>query len=538
MRRRLALCFLLLCVFQANSSEKPKNIVLILADDLGWNDTTIFQESEFLETPNIQNLASKGLTFTQAYASSPVCSPTRASILTGQTPAKHGSLTPNHHLAPVVLTPFLPDSAASNRQVIAPRTATRLDTSIPTLSSLLKQHGYQTAHFGKWHLGRAPYSPLEHGFDIDIPNYDGPGPVSGYLAPWQFAPNLQPQRPGEHIDIRLAQEAKSWLLEASKNGPFFLNFWAFSVHSPFNADPELVEYFRSKRNPLHSQRSITYAAMVKHFDDAIGILVNALEEAGILDDTIIIFTSDNGGNMYDVLGQIHPTSNFPLRAGKATMFEGGTKVPTIVVWPGLTQANTMTEQIMQSVDIFPTLLNAMSVEWPSNHIVDGIDFRPMLQGEVVQTRPLFTYYPFQPRVPDWLPPSVAVTQNGWKLIRSFYHGTETQHWYRLYNLNEDPFELNDLAEQEPERVLNMDLLLDEYFVSSETLLPIENPTYRQGAFNYASVGSPAQIYLLPEDLSRGGLQLQAIADKGVVSANETVNIRFESQVIQHDSENI
>lgn len=530
--------FLCLLIFSFTvvslSSEKPKNIVFILADDLGWNDTTIYQSSEFLETPNIQALAAMGTVFTHAYASSPLCSPTRASILTGQNPNRHGSLWPAHHLEREVLTPFLPDSAATNRKSISPQTATRLDTAFPSLSSLLKQNGYHTAHFGKWHLGRAPFSPLEHGFDIDIPNYDGPGPIGGYLAPWDFAPNLQPQVNGEHIDIRLAKEARDWLFDLNDDRPFFLNFWAFSVHSPFNANPDLIDYFTLKRNPLHSQRSATYAAMVKHFDDAVGILMDALKEAELLEDTIIIFTSDNGGNMYDVLGQVHPTSNFPMRAGKATMYEGGTRVPTVVIWPGLSQPNTLTNQPIQSVDFFPTLLNAMSIDWPDSHAIDGQDIRQVLLGEVNHNRPLVTYYPFQPRIPEWLPPSASVTLDNWKLIRSFHYGQIDGHLDQLYDLTSDPFEINELSELYPQKVFDLGLVLDGYFTESNTLLPIVNPEYRQGSFNYEGIGKQIESYMLPEDLTRGDLVLILNSDKAVSYAGETVTVTYSVKGSEKD----
>jgi arylsulfatase A-like enzyme len=180
MRNCLVLLLLLIPFTLHATNKQPQNIVFILADDLGWNDTNIFQQSQFIETPNIDALASRGMVFSQAYTNSPLCSPTRASILTGQTPARHGSTTPNHHLPLVRLTPSLPQSAATNKKSIAPETVTRLDSNLPTLSSILKANNYNTAHFGKWHLGSSPYSPLEHGFDLDIPNYAGPGPTGGY----------------------------------------------------------------------------------------------------------------------------------------------------------------------------------------------------------------------------------------------------------------------------------------------------------------------------------------------------------------------
>ena len=506
------------------ANKQPQNIVFILADDLGWNDTNIFQQSQFMETPNIDALASKGMVFSQAYANSPLCSPTRASILTGQTPARHGSTSPNHHLPLVRLTPSLPQSAATNKKSTAPETVTRLDTSLPTLSSILKANNYRTAHFGKWHLGTSPYSPLEHGFDLDIPNYAGPGPAGGFLAPWTFAPNIQPQRRGEHIDVRLAQEASNWIQSVKDDGPFFLNFWAFSVHAPFNADPDIVDYFVGKRSPYHSQRSATYAAMVKQFDDAVGILWDGLVEAEVENDTIVIFTSDNGGNMYNVLGNIHATSNFPLRAGKATNYDGGLRVPAAIIWPGLTQPNTLSTTPMQSADYFPTLLNGMNLSWPSSHIVDGRDIRSVLQGKTTETRAIFSYYPTQPRVPDWLPPSITVTLDGWKLIRTFHYGRTGGHFYQLYDLNTDPSESINLYEVDTDKLAQLDALIEAHLLDSNAVAPAINPNYLDGTFNYNTIGIAGENFQLPEEKMQIDFQFQ------IDIKEQTINSGTEAQI--------
>jgi arylsulfatase A-like enzyme len=524
----IVLIFLCLQVrAQSTDVKQVKNVVFILADDLGWNDTNIFQKSQFIETPNIDALAARGMVFSQAYTNSPLCSPTRASILTGQTPARHGSTTPNHHLPLVRLTPSLPKTAATNRKSIAPQTVTRLDTSLPTLSSILKANDYQTAHFGKWHLGASPYSPLEHGFDLDIPNYDGPGPEGGFLAPWSFAPNIQPQNHGEHIDVRLAQEASNWIQSVKDDGPFFLNFWAFSVHAPFDADPDLIDYFNGKRSPYHSQRSATYAAMVKHFDDAVGILWEGLVEAEVEDNTIVIFTSDNGGNMYDVLGTIHATSNFPLRGGKATNYDGGIKVPTIIIWPEFTQPNTLSDIAIQSADYFPTLLNGLNLTWPSGHLVDGNDIRPLLQGKSIDPRPIFTYFPSEPRVPDWLPPSMTVTLKGWKLIRTFHYGVKGGHYYQLYDLNSDPAESINLAEIYTDKLLELDGLIEAYLLESNAVSPVINPNYREGAFNYETIGiTKNQNFLLPEEKIQVDFEFTIENSQQVINSGETAQLSY------------
>ncbi|ABG41236.1 sulfatase [Paraglaciecola sp. T6c] len=532
---RFFACLILMTSFNIKAvDEQPKNIVIILADDLGWNDTTIFQPSQFLETPNINALAAKGMIFSQAYANSPLCSPTRATLLTGQTPARHGSTAPSHHLPVVRLMPSLPASAATNRKSIAPQTVTRLDTALPTLSSIAKANGYHTAHFGKWHLGAHPYSPSEHGFDIDIPNFQGAGPTGGYLAPWSFAPDIQPQIAGEHIDIRLAKEAKKWIFSVKDDGPFFLNFWAFSVHAPFNADADEIDYFINKRSGFHSQRNATYAAMVKQFDDAIGVLWQALVEAKVEKNTIIIFTSDNGGNMYTVVGNTHATSNFPLKGGKATEYEGGLKVPTAVIWPGLTQPNTLSNTPIQTADFFPTLLNGVNLSWPSTHIVDGRDIRPVLQGGTLETRAIFTYYPAEPKVPDWLPPSATVTLDGWKLIRTFHYGKSGTHLYKLYNLNLDPSESTNLANTQIHKVSELDALLEAYLLESEAVIPIVNTGYRDGTFNYNTIGVEKESYQLPEEKIYSDIHFQIKTDQHVIDGGDTAKFVYQ---LSHHSNN-
>lgn len=507
-------------------ANQPNNVIFILADDLGWNDTSIYQQNQFYETPNIDALAQKGMVFTHAFSNSPLCSPTRASILTGQTPARHGIINPNIDTPAVRLSASSRASAPTNQASTSPLTATRLNTALPTLAKVLKAQNYHTAHFGKWHLGASPYSALEHGFDIDIPHFSGSGPYGGYLAPWSFAPNLTPDTEQEHIDIRLAKEAKQWILDTHKKGPFFVNFWPFSVHAPFNAKPEHVSHFIDKRTPFNSQRSATYAAMVKHFDDAIAILYSGLVDAGIEDDTIIVFTSDNGGNMYDVLGEIHPTSNFPLRGGKATQYDGGSRVPTFIIWPGLTQANTLSETPIQTVDFYPTLLGGLSVDVPANHAIDGIDIRPVLRGNTIDSRPIITYYPTMPRVPDWLPPSATVLYDGWKLIKTFYYGDGDAHRYALYHVAEDIEEITDLADIATDKRDALDAMLSEYLDLSNAALPLQNPDYRQGAFNFAAIGTPSSQYLLPEETVASNLTLNVSASQRIANAGDTVTLSW------------
>ncbi|MEM9704026.1 MAG: sulfatase-like hydrolase/transferase, partial [Planctomycetota bacterium] len=191
---------------QSSSASRPPNVILILADDLGWSDTTLYGTTSFYRTPNVERLAQRGMTFTRAYAASPLCSPTRASIMTGLSPARVGITAPQCHVRQARLKAGVEEQAAPGKPSTQGISATRLDPSHLTLAEALRSHGYATGHFGKWHLGPEPYSPLEHGFDVDLPHWPGPGPAGSYLAPWRF-PNFQANRPGEHIEDRMAAEA-------------------------------------------------------------------------------------------------------------------------------------------------------------------------------------------------------------------------------------------------------------------------------------------------------------------------------------------
>ena len=341
-------------------AAKQPNVVIILADDLGWSDTTLYGTTKYYQTPNIERLAKRGMTFTRAYSASPLCSPTRSALLTGLSPARTGITTPNCHLPQVVLEATTGKKAPPDQKAIMPDPPTRLKPEYRTLAETLKDAGYATGHFGKWHLGSEPYSPLQQGFDVDVPHHPGPSPAGSFVAPWKFA-NFKEKTPGEHIEDRMADEAVAWM-EKNKDRPFYLNYWMFSVHAPFDAKKANIEKHRGRVNPADPQHSPTYAAMVESMDDAIGTLLDALDRLQIADNTIIIFTSDNGGNMYNEIDGTTPTSNAPLRGGKATMFEGGTRVPGVIVWPGITAAGSRSDAIIQSEDYYPTLLEGLEPE--------------------------------------------------------------------------------------------------------------------------------------------------------------------------------
>jgi len=466
----------------------PPNIVIILADDLGWADTTLYGHTQFYRTPNIERLAKRGMTFTAAYSASPLCSPTRSAILTGLSPARTGITTPNCHLPQVVLEVTLGKAAAPDQKAIQPTPLTRLKTEYRTLAESLKEAGYATGHFGKWHLGAEPHSPLQHGFEVDVPHHSGPGPAGSFVAPWRFA-NITERVAGEHIEDRMAVEAVTWM-EKNRDRPFYLNYWMFSVHAPFDAKQTLIDEYRSRANPANPQRSPTYAAMIESMDDAVGTLLDALDRLQIADNTIILFTSDNGGNMYNEVDGTTPTSNAPLRGGKATMFEGGTRVPCIIVWPGITAAGSRSDAVIQSEDYYPTLLEGLGLSPASDQRFDGISVLAALQGAELAREAVFQYFPHNPGVPDWLPPSVSVHCGDWKLIRIFHGGENGAHRHLLFNLREDLGEKNNLASQKPELVRELDGRIAKFLTDTKAAVPIPNPAFDPAKYHPELEGQP------------------------------------------------
>lgn len=479
-----SLIILALCVAgPASAAPRPPNVVFILADDLGWADTSLYGHTKLYQTPNIERLAKRGMTFNRAYAASPLCSPTRSSILTGLNPARTGLTTPNCHEPKVVLEATHGKAAPAGSKVIAPIPVSRLKTTYQTLPKALKAAGYVTGHFGKWHLGPSPYSPLEHGFDIDVPHWPGPGPAGSFVAPWKFKNfDADPDQPNQHIEDRMATEAVAFM-EQHKDEPFFLNYWMFSVHAPFDAKSDLIEKYRRLINPNDAQRSPIYAAMIESMDDAVGTLLDAIDRLGIADNTIIIFFSDNGGNMYNDVEGTTPTSNAPLRGGKATVFEGGVRVPFIMAWPGTVEPGSRNDSVVQSTDFHPTLLDALKLEPQPDQSFDGISILPALQGNPLTRKAIFTYFPHNPPVPDWLPPSITVHQNDWKLIRIFFGGENGVHRWKLFNLADDIGETNDLAASQPERVQAMDALIGKFLSETHAVQPVPNPKFKPSAYH-------------------------------------------------------
>lgn len=468
-----------------NTVVAHPNIVFILADDLGWRDLGCYG-STFYETPNIDRLASRGLRFTQAYAANPLCSPTRASILTGLHPARIGITAPVCHLPKEVLEERLMAPGRPTQRALGTASATRLRTEYVTLAEIMKSAGYRTGHFGKWHLGPEPYSPLQQGFDIDIPHWAGPGPA-GYMAPWKSPVFKLPAQAGDNVEDLMAEEAVKFI-RANRDRPFYLNYWAFSVHAPYDSKKGLIERYRAKaaKQPKEApQRHPIYAAMVECLDSSVGRITQAIEAAGIADRTVIVFVSDNGGVHFtdrdahtdkSEWRDVPITSNAPLRGGKATIYEGGTREPCIVLWPGVTKAGSTTDAIIQSTDFFPTFVEMLDLTSPATQRPDGVSFAPVLRGETHDRGPLFCHFPhYIPRTEAI--PSCYVRVGDWKLIRLFCDHEDQTDRFELYNLKDDIGERSNLADRMPDKVMELNGLIDGFLKDTQAVAPAPNPAY-------------------------------------------------------------
>ena len=403
-------------------------------------------------------------------------------------PARTGITSPNCHVPEVVLKATLKDRAPVTKPSIGPDPVTRLTTHYQTLPKSLKAAGYATGHFGKWHLGAEPYSALEHGFDVDLPHWPGPGPAGSFVAPWKF-PDFDPKTPNEHIEDRMASEASAFM-EAHRNEPFFVNYWMFSVHAPFNAKKELIEKYRAIVDKKNPQNCPTYAAMVESMDDAVGTLLDTLERLGVADNTIILFTSDNGGNMYNTVDGTTATSNAPLRGGKATMYEGGTRVPLLVCWPGKVAGGSKSDVLMNSCDFYPTLMEMLSLKLASDQRFDGASLVPALQGKPMNRDAIYTFFPHDPPVPEWMPPSVSIHRGDWKLIRLFACGEKGADRWKLFNTRDDIGETTDLVAKHPELVKDLDKRIGEFLHDANAVVPIANPAFDTSKYDATEEGKP------------------------------------------------
>lgn len=465
----LLLGLLGICVQAFGATSRP-NVVVFLADDLGQRDLGCYG-SLFYDTPNLDRLAKDGMKFTQAYAAGPVCSPTRASYLTGRWPQRTG------------VTDYIgaaqPDRWQRPTRMLPAPYAEQLALEETTLAEVLKAAGYATMHAGKWHLGRERFFPEAQGFDVNRGGLDRGGPYGGnkYFSPYGNA-RLTDGPPGEHLDDRLAAECVKFI-EANRDHPFFVSFCFYDVHTPLMGKPELVKKYTERAKSiaaddwgLEGERKVrltqsfpVYGAMVETLDGAVGAVLAKLDALGLAETTLVIFTSDNGGLS---TSEGWPTSNEPLRAGKGWLYEGGVREPFLVRWPGQVPAGTTSARIISTPDIFATVVAACGLPAVPT-AADSVSFLPTARGEAQPPRgPVYWHYPHYGNQGGF--PGGAIRDGDWKLIERYETGA-----VELYNLARDLPERVNLAAAEPARVQALQRQLAEWRREVGAVMPKANP---------------------------------------------------------------
>lgn len=457
----------------SEAKEKP-NIVLILVDDLGWIDTGCYG-SKFYETPNIDRLAAAGIRFTDGYAACAVCSPTRAAIMTGRYPARlgvtdwirsrfQGGKIPDDKKNP---TEYV---GGKKQKLLCPPNALWMELDEITIAEALKPAGYTSCHIGKWHLGADDWYPDRQGFDYNVGGCDFGQPPS-YFDPYfrkgqGSIPSLEPRRNGEYLTDREADEAVKFI-RRHKDKPFFLYMAHYAVHTPIQGKKETIEKYEGK-TPTH-QKNPTYAAMVESVDDAVGRIMDVLDELALSENTIVIFTGDNGG-------LIGPTSNEPLRSGKGFPYEGGIREPVIVRWPKVVKPGTISREVVTSVDYFPTICEATGVPLPTDRDIDGVSLLAHLKsgGRTGLNRQAI-YWHF-PHYRGDVPPYSIIRAGEWKLIKRYEGKT-----FELFNLKDDLSETNELSDKMPEKVRELDAELTAWLQQTGAKMPRLNPDHDESS---------------------------------------------------------
>ena len=472
----------------SSTKQNKPNVLFIMADDLGWRDTSVYG-STFYETPNIDALAKSGMMFSDAYAANPLCSPTRASILTGQYPMRTGFTYAMGHVSKT-LEHKQKSEGPEEIRASGPSTLNYLDPKYYTLGKAMKDAGYATGFFGKWHMGsKKKYWPENHGFDHvkGGRQHSGPPGINSkrkFYPPWN-CDTLKPYPSKDtHVDDYITDLTIDYIAEQKKNKkPFFACYWAYSVHAPFQSKPELIEKWKKKVDPKNPQHSPTMAAMIEVFDTNVGRLMKALKDNGLDNNTIVIFTSDNGGNMYNTVDGTTPTNNYPLRSGKGNNYEGGVRVPLIVRWPGVTTSNSICESVVSTVDHFPAILEMTGQKLRPKDHKDGVSYVPALQGNKFDRGFTFCDMPH----PVWATyniPNTFVRKGDWKLYRFWYDSStpdtvEPTHRYELYNVKEDISDSKNLAGSKPDQVKLMTDALDAYYRDTGVLSYSPNKNYNK-----------------------------------------------------------
>lgn len=448
------------------SIDPKPNILLINIDDLGWTDTS-FMGSQYYETPHIDQLSNEGMVFSRAYAAASNCAPSRAALFSGQYAPRTGIFTVgNSDRGPT-----------QHRKLIPVKNTLYLDSENLTFAEILQNNGYKTAHVGKWHISE---DPTAYGFDVNIAGFEAGNPagrwnMGGYFSPYNN-PHLEDGPEGEYLTDRLTDEAIAFL-EGVENQPFLLNYSPYIVHTPIQPKPELEEkYERKSKTNRHDNPG--YAAMVETMDQNVGRLISFLKDTGQFENTLIIFTSDNGG-LHEISRQ------WPLRAGKGFYFEGGIRVPMIMVWSGMIMPGSFSEQVVSQIDLFPTLLEVAGIDIPEDKILDGESLMPVFKGKSLPERALFWHFPiylqaYSGNNPDThdtyfrTRPGSVILMYPWKLHEYFEDGR-----IELYNLELDVRETTNLAEIFPTKTEELYNLLKDWRFKLKAPVPEElNPDYQ------------------------------------------------------------
>jgi len=461
--KKLSFLLLLMLLNSCNkeSLEKP-NIVLIVADDLGWSDLS-YMGSEYYETPNIDKLSKSGMTFYNGYASSANCAPSRATMLSGKYHTEHGIYTVRNS----------DRGSRKTRKIIPIETKTTLDLDFFVIPEMLKEMGYTNGHFGKWHLGDVGFHPEQSGFDVNIGGnkHGGPG---GYFAPYPN-PELENEPEGEYLTDRIGDEVVKFI-DINKENNFFAYVPFFSVHTPIQSKPDYQKKYSNKEsNEFHNRAD--YAGMIQSLDENIGKILDKIDALNLSENTLIIFTSDNGG--------IRAISNqYPLRAGKGSYYEGGIKVPMIFSWKGKIEAKTESYERVSNLDFYPTIKKL--VGYNESIDLDGEDLTPIFKGEKLKKRELYFHFPvylepyrvqldsgtdplFRTR------PGTVIIKDNWKL-HHYYEDNK----FELYDLEKDVSESENLSEINKEKKNELLIDLNNWRKTNNAPIPSRlNPYYDQ-----------------------------------------------------------
>lgn len=464
------------CQTAPQQENKQPNVILIVADDLGWMDLG-YTGSSFYETPNIDAMAASGMIFTDAYAASPVCSPTRSSIMSGKTPAR--TRNTDWFGAPQPGVKFPGWMGHKNRTLEPAAYKDFMALEEYTIAEALRDNGYTTFLAGKWHLGHdEKYWPEHQGFEINKGGFEmGHPPLNdeydGYFSPYGN-PRLSDGPKGEYLPYRLVHETRKFIKE-NKDKPFFVYYPFYLVHTPLQAREELIAKYQHKRDSLKltdefidfgdrklrtNQSNVVYAAMVEAMDQVIGKIAKEVKESGIEDNTIIIFTADNGG----LSTNSAPTSNLPLKGGKGWVYEGGIREPMFVVWPGVTESNSTCNEPVVTTDFYETIAEMSGIS-QQEQVTDGKSLVPLLKQENgFERKALFWHYPHYS--PQGTTPASAIRSGDWKLVKNY----ETQQ-VELYNLKNDIGETINLSEENIEMTQQLETELNEWLKEVDASMP-------------------------------------------------------------------